>query len=450
MAAIMERADENLLPSVYKEVGEAFNVGPTQLGYLSFVLKFVQALSSPLAGVLVIRYDRPTILSMGTLCWAISTAGMGASYQFSQLVFWRALNGVGLAIVMPALQSFVADSYKEGARGRGFGMLSLVGTVGGIGGSALATIMAGQIFLGIPGWRCAFFLMALSSSLIALLVFMFVIDPRKSYNSHEIAESSASVNDNLLQKGDNTPLRSVWSESWTAMKAVAKVPTFQFLVLQGIVGTLPWAAVAFLTMWFELIGFDHNSTAALLVLFAIGCAIGSFLGGIIGDQVSLIYPHSGRIMGAQFSASMGIPFSWFLLMVIPHSVNSWSIFAFTLFFMGLTITWCATCANNPMFADVVPTKHRTMVYAFDRAFEGTLSSLASPIVGILSEKIFGYDPQPVDAGSGSTKQALALSRGLISVMSVPFALSSLLYIPLYKTYKQDREMLGHEEAICAI
>ncbi|KAI3894942.1 hypothetical protein MKW92_048839 [Papaver armeniacum] len=372
----MERADENLLPSVYKEVGEAFNVGPTQLGYLSFVLKFVRALSSPLAGVSVLRYDRPTILSMGTLCWAISTVGMGASYQFSRFVFWRALNGVGLAIVMPALQSLNS----------GFGMLSLVGTVGGIGGSALATIMAGQNFLGIPGWRCAFFLMALSSSLIALLVFMFVIDPRKFYNSHEIAESSASVNDNLLQKGDNTPLRSVWSESWTTMKAVAKVPTFQFLVLQGIVGTLPWAAMAFFTMWFELIGFDHNSTTALLGLFAIGCAIGSFLGGIIGDQVSLIYPHSGRIMGAQFSASMGIPFSWFLLMVIPHSVNSWSIFAFTLFFMGLTITWCATCANNPMFADVVPTKHRTMVYAFDRAFEGTLSSLAAPVVGILTRK----------------------------------------------------------------
>ncbi|KAI3901521.1 hypothetical protein MKW92_026737 [Papaver armeniacum] len=373
MAAVMERADENLLPSVYKKVGEAFN-----------------ALSSPLAGVLVLRYERPTILSMGTLCWAISTAEMGASYQFSQLVFWRALNGVGLTIVMPALQSFVADSYKEGARGRGFGMLSLVGTVGGIGGSA---------------------------SLIALLVFMFVIDPRKFYNSHEIAESS--VNDNLLQKGDNTPLRSVLSESWTTMKVVAKVPTFQFLVLQGIVGTLPWAAMAFFTMWFELIGFDHNSTTTLLGLFAIGCAIGSFLGGIIGDQ---------------FSASMGIPFSWFLLMVIPYSVNSWSIFAFTLFFMGLTITWCATCANNPMFADVVPTKHRTMVYAFDRAFEDTLSSLAALVVGILTEKIFGYDA----------------SLGLISVMFVPFALSSLLYIPLYQTYKQDREMLGHEEAICAI
>lgn len=179
LAAIMERADENLLPSVYKEVSEAFNAGPSDLGYLTFIRNFVQGMASPLAGVLVLLYDRPTVLAMGTFCWAISTAAVGASHHFGQAAIWRAVNGFGLAIVIPALQSFIADSYKDGVRGAGFGMVSLVGSLGGIGGGVAATLMAGNMYWGIPGWRIAFILMAALSSLIGFLVFMFVIDPRK-------------------------------------------------------------------------------------------------------------------------------------------------------------------------------------------------------------------------------------------------------------------------------
>lgn len=56
----------------------------------------------------------------------------------------------------------------------------------------------------------------------------------------------------LAQKGSHA--KSVLMESWIAMKAVMKVRTFQIIVLQGIIGSLPWTAMVFFTMWFELIG----------------------------------------------------------------------------------------------------------------------------------------------------------------------------------------------------
>uniref|UniRef100_A0A7N0T8K5 Major facilitator superfamily (MFS) profile domain-containing protein n=1 Tax=Kalanchoe fedtschenkoi TaxID=63787 RepID=A0A7N0T8K5_KALFE len=437
LAAVMERADENLLPSVYKEVSEAFNAGPSDLGYLTFIRNFVQGLSSPLAGVLVLNYDRPTVLAIGTLCWALSTAAVGASQQFLQVAFWRAVNGFGLAIVIPALQSFIADSYKDGVRGTGFGMLSLVGTIGGIGGGVVATVMAGQQYWGIPGWRCAFILMATLSSLIGFLVFVFVVDPRNlTSTSHEAA---SPVERDVLVEKTRVSSASIWAESWIAMKSVMRVRTFQIIVLQGVVGSLPWTAMVFFTMWFELIGFDHNGAAALLSLFAVGCALGSLAGGIIADKISQRYPHSGRIMCAQFSAIMGIPYSYFLLRVIPQSVDSYATFAVTLFLMGLTISWNGTAANGPMFAEVVPEKHRTMIYAFDRAFEGSFSSVAAPLVGILSERIYGYDPKSVDPESGSPREAMALSKGLFSMMVVPFGLCCLFYTPLYRFFREDRE-----------
>ncbi|KAG6767978.1 hypothetical protein POTOM_026872 [Populus tomentosa] len=483
MAAIMERADENLLPAVYKEVSEAFNAGPSDLGYLTFIRNFVQGLSSPLAGILVINHARPTVLAMGTLCWALSTAAVGASHHFSQAAFWRAVNGFGLAIVIPALQSFIADSYKDGVRGTGFGLLSFIGNLGGIGGGVLATVMAGQQYWGVQGWRFAFIMMASLSLLIGLLVFLFVVDPRKTIGVNRDTSENFE-RDELVEKGNSL---SIWTESWTATKAVMKVKTFQIIVLQGIVGSLPWTAMVFFTMWFELIGkyipilfhsnlyfhqknieiaddmlplhpssklsammkftlpwsqlsgFNHNKTAALLSFFAVGCSLGSLLGGIIADRMSHIYPHSGRIMCAQFSALMGIPFSWFLLRVIPQSVSSYFTFAVTLFLMGLTISWNGTAVNAPMFAEVVPVKHRTMIYAYDRAFEGSFSSFAAPLVGILSEQMFGYDSKSVDPVKGSVREASALSKGLLSMMAVPFGLCCLFYTPLYRYFRQDRE-----------
>ncbi|CAN4080020.1 unnamed protein product [Withania somnifera] len=367
LAAIMERADENLLPAVYKEVSETFSAGPSDLGYLTFIRNFVQGIASPVAGILVLNYDRPMVLAIGILFWAISTGAVGASKYFLQVSFWRAVNGFGLAIVIPALQSFIADSYMDEVRGTGFGFLNLIGTVGGIGGGAIATVMAGHEFWGIPGWRFAFVVMATLSTLIGFLVFSFVVDPRKKPVSSLIFRNT-------------------------------------------------------------LTGFDHNSAAALVSLFAAGCALGSFFGGAVADKLSRIYPHSGRVMCAQFSSFMGIPFSC-----------SYYTFAVTLFVMGLTISWCATATNGPMFAEVVPSKHRTMIYAFDRAFEGSFSSFAAPIVGVLAEKMYGYDAKSVDPLLGSAREALALSKGLFSMMAVPFGLCCLFYTPLYWTFKQDRE-----------
>lgn len=160
---------------------------------------------------------------------------------------------------------------------------------------------------------------------------------------------------------------------------------------------------------------------------------------MIADHLSKYFPDSARVMCAQFSAFMGIPFSWILLTVIPQSVDYWYAFAVTLFFMGITISWCATSANNPMFAEVVPPKHRTMIYAFDRAFEGSFASLAAPAVGLITEKIYGYDTKTVNLANGSAEGAYALSRGLLTMMIVPFGVCVLFYSPLYLVFKHDRE-----------
>ncbi|CAN7076209.1 unnamed protein product [Brassica oleracea var. botrytis] len=426
LATLMQRADEKLIPSVAKDVKEAFNATLYDIGYLSFIRNIVQGLASPLAGLLVVSYDRPTVFAVGCLCWVLSTVAVGASHFFTQVTVGVAVNGFGHAIVYPLLQSIIADSFKDSARGFGFGLWNLIGTVGAICGTVLPTVMAGHDFLGIPGWRCAFMLLATMSAMIGVLVFLFATDPRKRKNSSFISHDHERY--------------TVWKESWVAIKDVTKLQTFQIIVLQGIVGLVPWNAMVFWTMWFELIGFDHNKTASLSGMFTTGQAIGSLVGGIVADKMSRIFPNSGRVMCAQFSVFVGAIFSIILLRIIPQSTSSYYIYLVILFLMGLTITWCGPAINSPILAEIVPPTHRTMIYAFDRALEVSFSSFGAPLVGIMSEKVFGFDAKGIDNIKDSGREAEALSKGIMWMMAVPFVLCGLCYTPLHYLFRKDRKI----------
>ena len=46
--------------------------------------------------------------------------------------------------------------------------------------------------------------------------------------------------------------------------------------------------------------------------------------------------------------------------------------------------------NSAMFAEIVPEQLRSAVYAFDRSFEGAVGATAAPLVGLVAERVFGY------------------------------------------------------------
>ena len=53
--------------------------------------------------------------------------------------------------------------------------------------------------------------------------------------------------------------------------------------VQGIVGTMPWVAMGFSTLYLQLLGFSDLNSAILVATFQLGCALGSFGGGYIGE-----------------------------------------------------------------------------------------------------------------------------------------------------------------------
>lgn len=149
---------------------------------------------------------------------------------------------------------------------------------------------------------------------------------------------------------------------------VTQIPTFRVIIFQGILGSTPWNALVFLTVYLQLIGFSDVSASVVNSCFLAGAALGGVLGGFVGDWAAGINGNHGRIFACQFSVSMGIPFTVVLLKCLPFNGDPITVamYATIMFFFGLMHVWAAPACNNPVFAEIVPAHLRNLVYAFDR------------------------------------------------------------------------------------
>ncbi|KAL8478963.1 hypothetical protein ACS0TY_030741 [Phlomoides rotata] len=431
LAGIMERADESLLPGVYKEVGAALHADPTRLGSLTLFRSMVQSSCYPLAAYLAIRHNRTHVIAVGAFLWAAATFLVAISSTFAEVAISRGLNGIGLAIVTPAIQSLVADSTDDTNRGTAFGWLQLTGNFGSIIGGLLSVLIASSTFMGIPGWRIAFHLVAILSIIIGIFVGLFAKDPR--------------FVDKVKDQGPRKPFKEEVKELVKEAKSVMKVPSFQILVAQGVSGSFPWSALSFAPMWLELMGFSHKATATILTLFNVAGSLGGLFGGKMGDNLAKRLPNTGRIMLSQISSASAIPLAAILMLGLRDDPSTAAMHGFVFFVMGFFISWNAAATNNPIFAEIVPERARTSIYALDRSFESILSSFAPPVVGILAQHVYGYKPVPTGLVRDSKEietdreNAASLGKALYTAIGIPMVICCAFYSFLYCTYPRDRD-----------
>lgn len=130
LSSVMEKLEEQLLPSVYPYVARSLQASPAALGYLTLSRALVQSIASPVGGVLGAHplelmhraahrrrtghsYNRVFIICVGCALWTAMTAlFVGAAHVWQGCLLW-AVNGVGLALVVPNCQSIVADDWYQ-------------------------------------------------------------------------------------------------------------------------------------------------------------------------------------------------------------------------------------------------------------------------------------------------------------------------------------------------
>jgi len=228
-ANIIDNADQQLFPSLYAQIQSTTGLDVVQLGWVTGVRSFLQAVTTPIWGWWNDRHSRKLVLAFGCFFWAIFTVLTAFGAQYIDILLYRAITGIGLAVIIPTSQSLIADYFPPAKRGKAFGWLGLTGVLGVIFGTLFATalVTGNQFILGMDAWRFAFIIWGIVSATIGFLVLILAKDPVRGKTEPELAKTltSEKAAKFRVQRGDYIK--------------ILKTRTFVLVVLQGVVGTIP-------------------------------------------------------------------------------------------------------------------------------------------------------------------------------------------------------------------
>lgn len=415
----MDAADRVLLPATFRALSETMQVGPAELGALSFAQSLSFALALPVWGSMLHYGSARDLLVQGICLWGLTCFALGCTSSFRGQFVLRFLDGFALAAVVPLGQALLCEVVPEDERGRAFGLLQSCTSGLSMIVGAVATAMASERFLGIHGWRWAHFMVAGASLVVAQIV-------RKTLPSSPPESHMRS--------------HAAWmSEQRQLLQKLVHTPSFIILVLQGIAGSVPWNGLAFMTLYFQLSGYTDIQTSQIVFVGGIGGVIGGYLGGSLGDLFGARFPDSGRVMIAQASVVFGTTL-FFWVMHIPFGPTSFGTLALAYFFFNTTAVWTSAAASRPICGMIFTrASERAQVLAVFVALEGVVASICgAPLAGAMSQAL-GFRLEHSASEKASPESLGALRSALMAVALVPWFLCALTWLPMYWTYPKDRE-----------
>ncbi|MBV9181076.1 MAG: MFS transporter [Acidobacteria bacterium] len=272
-----------------KAIEAEFRLEHVQLGWVfsAFVLGY--ALFQAPGGRLADRFGPRTIVTGGTIWWAVFTALTGSlpggfRGALSVLIATRFLLGVGESVVYPASNRLVASWIPSHERGVANGLIFAgVGAGAGIAPPLITHIMQHQ------GWRWSFWISAIIGLAAGIIWFLSARDKPQDHpfvTHQESAYIHSGISGSAVPSG--TPL--TWGTILTSKDVVARTRSY---CCYGYVAYIffSWFFI-YLNAVREL---DLNASSHYAMLPFLAMATGSPLGGWISDLVSSRFgPRIGR------------------------------------------------------------------------------------------------------------------------------------------------------------
>ena len=222
---VFDFADQSLLsplvnPLLQDFFGATSNVVP--LGWLTFTFTLCSAVSMIVAGIFADRTSRIKICVAGCLIYGsfsvltLLTPHGSAGYIFFFIT--RALNGIGIGVVVPAVFSLVGDTVDPKLRATAFGFMSLAMLLGRLAGFVIAGSLAGS-------WRLAYFLVGMVNFVLAFAL-LVVREPERGAREQELRDVilEGGAYRFRISKKDVKLIRAAKSNVWLIMNFVDVIP----------------------------------------------------------------------------------------------------------------------------------------------------------------------------------------------------------------------------------
>lgn len=246
-----------LLPAITGDTGVPADLGALLVS--AYAIAYL--LSAPLFGAISDRVGRKRMILTGMLVLGIGTALTGFGENFTTLLLFRALTGLGAGMVEPSVYALVGDEFPYERRGRAIGIVT-----GTLVASTLFGVPLGGYLAELSSWRYAFWIIG-SLTLISL-AFIYLGIPADPPRKQQDAASSAL-------KSTLGQFRVAFS---TASVFFALLATF--LWFGGLQGTFANIGL-FYTRYF---GFGEAQNGLVLTAAGLGSMVGSVIGGNLADR----------------------------------------------------------------------------------------------------------------------------------------------------------------------
>ena len=404
--------------------------------------------STPLYGKISDLYGRRQVFQFAIVTFLIGSFASGAAHNMTQLIAFRALQGLGAGGLMSLTFVIIGDVVSPRERGRYQGYFGAVWGLATVAGPLLGGFFSDHAkVLGVTGWRWIFYI-NLPLGIIALIITSSVLHIPKIHREHKIDYLGAlllivSVSVLLLGISVYAP-EDGWLKAKTLLWISAGILLFAlFIVNQArvsepilplrlfrnhtfnitsllafLVGAAMFGAIVMLPLYYQLV--KHNSATLS------GLKLLPLMFGIISSSISSgkwitkhgkykLFPVVGMVL---------MTLSIFSLVSLSETTSFWKISIYE-FLLGAGL---GMCLQNLVIAlqnslEIRDMGVGTSLNTFWRSIGGTLgvaifgSIYASKLTTYMTSGITKLATKNPAALQGATPQALAQLKNNPAVMA---------------------------------
>ena len=280
---------QSLLPAIYPSLKASFGLSFGQIGMVTLVYQVTASILQPLVGVYADRRPTPMALPGGTLFSLAGLVVLSQARNYEILLIGAALLGVGSSVFHPE-----SSRVARMAAGPRPGLAQSMFQVGGNLGQALGPLAAAIVVLRWGQSSLAFFaLLALLSGAILWRVGLW-------YRHHGLARLSAVTR---VRAARPVPPRR---EAVRGIAILAALIFSKFVYLASITSYFTFYLI-------HRFGVTVRVAQLHLFLFLAAVAVGTILGGPLGDRI-------GRKRVIWFSILGALPFT----LMLPYADLFWT------------------------------------------------------------------------------------------------------------------------------
>ena len=299
---VINAMDRTLFPLLLPEVRREYGFDLPAAGLMSTVFTIGMALAGLPTGYLMSRFSRKSVAQIGTFIFSAATILTVIATGFTDMLFYRAVTGIGEAMQLTALLAIVS-SYFARYRAVGIGAVNFTYGLGAV----FSPLLGAQMLSAYGSWRAPMIGFGIIGFVMMVLVALLV---RRSVSEVRLASDAAgaaTIGGAPTMLNRNTILLVLLS-------CIAGLAIFGFL------GMYP-------TFLREQLGFTPADTGTIMSIYGLG-VLASIGGGFLGDR----FPMQPVLVGSFLSAAV---IAWLLFNGPTDFIAQASLaFAFGVVFSG--------------------------------------------------------------------------------------------------------------------